>query len=122
MIKGRLIILGFASTIFMSTGCDETQASNNKNAKAFAPTSVEKEVQLRGSFKRSFEVHEFVSNGITYYVSDPKQLLIKDLKSINQKGYYKYFDTCVIGKISSVGKYGPLGKYQKQLTVRRICT
>ena len=121
MIKFRLIILGFTSTIFMITGCDETQASNNKNVKELAPTSVEKEVQLRGDFKRSFEVYELASNGITYYVSDPKQLLVKDSKSVNQKGYYKYFETCVVGKISSIGKYGPLGKYQNQITVREIC-
>ncbi|WP_350642807.1 hypothetical protein [Psychrobacter sp. HY3-MNA-CIBAN-0198] len=122
MIKGRLIILGFASTIFMSTGCNETQASNNSDVKAVAPESTEKEVQLRGKYKRSFEIHELVSNGITYYVSDPKQLLIKDSKSINQKGYYKHFETCVVGKIGSMGKYGHLGKYQMQITVRRICT
>ena len=121
MIKFRLIILGFASTIFMITGCDETQASNNKNVKELTPTSVQKEVQLRGDFKRSFEVYELASNDITYYVSDPKQLLMKDSKSVNQKGYYKYFETCVVGKISSIGKYGPLGKYQNQITVREIC-
>ena len=121
MIKFRLIILGFASTIFMITGCDETQASNNKNVKELTPTSVQKEVQLRGDFKRSFEVYELASNDITYYVSDPKQLLMKDWKSVNQKGYYKYFETCVVGKISSIGKYGPLGKYQNQITVREIC-
>ncbi|WP_296172806.1 hypothetical protein [Psychrobacter sp. UBA2769] len=121
MIKFRLIILGFASTIFIITGCDETQASNNKNVKELTPTSVQKEVQLRGDFKRSFEVYELASNDITYYVSDPKQLLMKDSKSINQKGYYKYFETCVVGKISSIGKYGPLGKYQNQITVREIC-
>ena len=121
MIKFRLIILGFASTIFMITGCDETQASNNKNMKELTPASVQKEVQLRGDFIRSFEVYELASNGITYYVSDPKQLLMKDSKSVNQKGYYKYFETCVVGKISSIGKYGPLGKYQNQITVREIC-
>ena len=120
MIQFRLIILAFVSTIFMSTGCDETQAS--ENVKVFAPTSVEKEVQLRGSFKRSFEIHEFVSDNIIYYVSDPKQLLIKDSKSINQKGYYKYFETCVIGNISPIGQYGPLGKYQNQITIREICS
>ncbi|MDA5132450.1 hypothetical protein [Psychrobacter sp. ANT_H3] len=121
MIKFRLIILGFASTIFIITGCDETQASNNKNVKELTPTSVQKEVQLRGDFKRSFEVYELASNDITYYVSDPKKLLMKDSKSVNQKGYYKYFETCVVGKISSIGKYGPLGKYQNQITVREIC-
>ena len=121
MIKFRLIILGFASTVFIITGCDETQASNNKNVKELTPTSVQKEVQLRGDFKRSFEVYELASNDITYYVSDPKQLLMKDSKSVNQKGYYKYFETCVVGKISSIGKYGPLGKYQNQITVREIC-
>lgn len=121
MIKFRLIILVFASTIFIITGCDETQASNNKNVKELTPTSVQKEVQLRGDFKRSFEVYELASNDITYYVSDPKQLLMKDSKSVNQKGYYKYFETCVVGKISSIGKYGPLGKYQNQITVREIC-
>ena len=121
MTKFRLIILGFASTIFIITGCDETQASNNKNVKELTPTSVQKEVQLRGDFKRSFEVYELASNDITYYVSDPKQLLMKDSKSVNQKGYYKYFETCVVGKISSIGKYGPLGKYQNQITVREIC-
>ena len=121
MIKFRPIILGFASTIFIITGCDETQASNNKNVKELTPTSVQKEVQLRGDFKRSFEVYELASNDITYYVSDPKQLLMKDSKSVNQKGYYKYFETCVVGKISSIGKYGPLGKYQNQITVREIC-
>jgi len=121
MTKFRLIILGFASTVFIITGCDETQASNNKNVKELTPTSVQKEVQLRGDFKRSFEVYELASNDITYYVSDPKQLLMKDSKSFNQKGYYKYFETCVVGKISSIGKYGPLGKYQNQITVREIC-
>lgn len=121
MTKFRLIILAFASTIFMSTGCDETQASSNSDVKAVVLESVAKEVQLRGMFKRSFEVHELVSNGTTYYVSDPQQLLIKDSKSIKQKGYYKYFETCVVGKISAVGKYGPLGKYQKQVTVHGIC-
>ena len=122
MTKFRLIILAFASTIFMSTGCDETKASNNENVKVFVPTSVEKEVQLRGSFKRSFEIHEFVSDNIIYYVSDPKQLLIKDSKSLKQKGYYKYFETCVIGNISPIGQYGPLGKYQNQITIREICS
>ena len=121
MTKFRLIILGFASTVFIITGCDETQASNNKNVEELTPTSVQKEVQLRGDFKRSFEVYELASNDITYYVSDPKQLLMKDSKSVNQKGYYKYFETCVVGKISSIGKYGPLGKYQNQITVREIC-
>ena len=55
------------------------------------------------------------------YVSDPQQLLMKDSKSINQQGYYKYFETCVVGNISAIGKYGPLGKYQKQITVSEIC-
>lgn len=121
MIKFRLIILGFASTIFMITGCCETQTSSNSDIKAVALDDVAKEVQLRGKFKRSFEVHELVSNGVTYYVSDPQQLLMKDSKSINQQGYYKYFETCVVGNISAIGKYGPLGKYQKQITVSEIC-
>ena len=121
MIKFRLIILGFASTIFMITGCGETQASSNSDIKAVALDDVAKEVQLRGKFKRSFEVHEFVSDNIIYYVSDPKQLLIKDSKSLKQKGYYKYFETCVIGNISPIGQYGPLGKYQNQITIREIC-
>ena len=80
MTKGRLIILGFISTVFMSTGCGETQASSNSDIKAVALDDVAKEVQLRGKFKRSFEVHELVSNGVTYYVSDPQQLLMKDSK------------------------------------------
>ena len=121
MIKFRLIILGFASTIFMITGCGETQASSNSDIKAVALDDVAKEVQLRGKFKRSFEVHEFVSDNIIYYVSDPQQLLIENSKSLNQKGYYKYFETCVIGNISPIGQYGPLGKYQNQITIREIC-
>lgn len=46
MTKGKVIILGFISTIFMITGCDETQASSNSDSdiKAVAPTSVQKEV------------------------------------------------------------------------------
>ncbi|MDN3451903.1 MULTISPECIES: hypothetical protein [unclassified Psychrobacter] len=121
MIKDGFIVLGLLSAILMSTGCDETRASSDSEVKAVALENAEKEVQLRGKFKRSFEVHELESNGSIYYVSDPKQLLIKAAKGINQDGYYKFFETCIVGNVSAVGQYGPLGKYQKQITVRGIC-
>ena len=115
-MKDRLI-----PTLMMSTGCDETQANSDNAGQISALENSQKKVQLRGKFKRSFEVHELASNGITYYVSDPKQLLIKEAKNKNKEGYYKFFETCIVGKISALGQYGPLGKYQKQITVHRVC-
>lgn len=125
MVSYRLIILGFVATLFMSTGCDKTLSNSNNEMKEIAvetEESVAKEVKVRGNFKRSFEIHELEANGITYYVSDPDQLLIKYSNKINQTGYYKFFKVCVVGNVSSKGGYGPLSRYQKQITVSAICT
>ena len=76
---------------------------------------------LHGRFTRSFEVYEMVANGKTYYVSDPEQRLIQSANKHHPKGYYKSFDTCVIGHIDTDGSYGPLGRYQAQITVTDLC-
>lgn len=83
---------------------------------------VTSKVTLHGHFTRSFEVYEMAANGKTYYVSDPKQLLIKLAHKQGQKSYYKSFDTCVVGSIASNGGYGPLGRYQQQMTVSDVCS
>ncbi|WP_350558327.1 hypothetical protein [Psychrobacter sp. CAL346-MNA-CIBAN-0220] len=124
MVGYRWVVLGFMATIFMSTGCDKTLANNNNQVKEISIQKgevVAKEVELQGKFKRSFEIYELEANGITYYVSDPDQLLIKYSNKINQNGYYKFFETCVVGNISSEGGYGPLSKYQNQITVSALC-
>ena len=121
MMKVGCMILGLASTILISTGCDDKRANTNRDLTGTAITNVEKEVELRGKFKRSFEIYELESQGSTYYVSDPNNLLIRESKGVNQQSYYKLFETCIAGNISPEGQYGPLGKYQKQITVRAIC-
>ena len=60
-------------------------------------------------------------NGKVYYVADPKQILMKDSNKIGQDGYYKLFETCVVGVIGSEGGYGPTGKYENEITVSKIC-
>ncbi|MEN6670519.1 hypothetical protein AAJP47_09105 [Psychrobacter sp. B38] len=76
---------------------------------------------MRGKFRRSFEVHELESNGNIYYVSDPKQLLVNHSNGLDQKGYDKAFDACVVGVIDSKGGYGPIGKYENKITVSELC-
>lgn len=128
MTISRLVAVGCISIVLLSSGCDETMAKNNsevnvEDANKKVPTKEvpTKEVQIRGMFKKSFEVYELEANDILYYVFDPKQLLIKQSRRVNQEGYYKHFDACVIGDISSKGKFGPLGRYQQQITVHGIC-
>ena len=121
MIKVGCIILGFASAVLMSTGCDDKRATISSDLEGNILKNVDNEVELRGTFKRSFEVYELESQGSTYYVSDPNKLLIRESKDMHQQGYYKWFETCVTGSVSPEGQYGPLGKYQKQITVRAIC-
>jgi hypothetical protein len=122
MVSTKLLMLTFIATIAMSSGCDKTFASNNTEIKgAVATEPSASEVRLHGKFKRSFEIYELDSDSIIYYVSDPKQLLMKYSKKINQNAYYKYFDVCIVGSISPKGSYGSLGKYQKKITVREIC-
>ena len=77
---------------------------------------------LQGRFTRSFEIYEIAANGKTYYVSDPEQRLLKFANKHHPKGYYKSFDTCVVGHIDANGRYGPLGRYQQQITISDICS
>lgn len=118
MCNGRWLTLIFIPIVFIITGC------NNVQATATDPSLLEQVAEkskIRGQFTRSFEIHELESNGKLYYVSDPKQLLIAYAKTINQQGYYKLFDVCVVGSISTNGKFGPLGRYQQQIAVRELC-
>ncbi len=117
IINHKLLLLAVIPVIFVNTGCAKTSANTDHDDKS----TIEKQVKLQGKFKRSFEIHELSSNEITYYVSDPKQVLTQHPKGVKQIGYYRYFDTCVIGSVSSTSTYGPLGKYQSQVTVHRLC-
>lgn len=131
MIISRLLAVGCITIVVMSTGCDETfaksnGANNNHEVKSAAAENAIKEeattdVQIKGAFKRSFEIYELDANGVKYYVFDPKHLLIEASKKSTQKGYYKQFDACVIGDISPKGKFGPLGRYHQQIAVYRLC-
>ena len=112
--------------MLLSSGCDETLAKSNVEVKSVVAKNViqkevTKEVQIRGTFKKSFEIYELDANGVKYYVFDPKNLLIEASKKTNQKGYYKQFDACVIGDLSPKGKFGPLGRYHQQITIHRLC-
>lgn len=121
----RLIIAGFAILIFMSIGCSNQESNSINEVKENPSEAIAKqtpeEVEMRGIFKRSFEVHELDANGKVYYVADPKQLLMEDSNKIGQDGYYKLFETCVVGVIGSEGGYGPTGKYENEITVNEIC-
>ena len=121
----RLIIAGFAILIFMSIGCSNQESNSVNEVKENPSEAIAKqtpeEVEMRGIFKRSFEVHELDANGKVYYVADPKQLLMEDSNKIGQDGYYKLFETCVVGVIGSEGGYGPTGKYENEITVNEIC-
>lgn len=117
IINHKLLLLAFIPVIFVHMGCAKTSANTDNDVKSI----IEKQVKLQGKFKRSFETHELHSNGTTYYVSDPKQLLTQHSKEPKQIGYYRYFDTCVIASVSPTGTYGPLGKYQNQVTVHSLC-
>lgn len=106
--------------VFVGTGC------NNKATESEAVTpepkiSVENQEKIKGVFKRSIEIHEMKANGKMYYVFDPQQLLIKYAEEKGQDSYYKNIEVCVIGVISSDGEYGPLGRYDNQITIRSIC-
>lgn len=121
----RLIIAGFAILIFMSIGCSNKESNSvnevKENPSEAIAKQTPKEVEMRGIFKRSFEVHELDANGKVYYVADPKQLLMEDSNKIGQDGYYKLFETCVVGVIGSEGGYGPTGKYENEIKVSKIC-
>ena len=126
MIISRLIAIKCISIMLLSSGCNETLAKSDGEVKSVAAKNeiqkeATKEVQIRGMFKKSFEIYELDTNGVTYSVFDPKKLLITASKKTNQKGYYKQFDACVIGDISPKGKFGPLGRYYQQITVHRLC-
>ena len=121
----KLATVGFASIIFISIGCSNEEFNSVNEVKENPSEAITKqtpeEVELLGTFKRSFEIHELDANGKVYYVSDPKQLLMEDSNQIGQDGYYKLFETCVVGVIGSEGGYGPTGKYENEITVREIC-
>lgn len=121
----RLVVAGLAALIFMSIGCSNQESNGVNEVKGNPSEAVAKqtseEVEMRGIFKRSFEVHELDANGKIYYVADPKQLLMQDSNKIGQDGYYKLFETCVFGVIGSEGGYGPTGKYENEITVSEIC-
>lgn len=121
----RLIIAGFAILIFMSIGYSNKESNSVNEVKENPSEAIAKqtpeEVEMRGIFKRSFEIHELDTNGKVYYVADPKQLLMKKSNKIGQDGYYKLFETCVVGVIGSEGGYGPAGKYENEITVSKIC-
>lgn len=128
MSNRRLVVVGFVTLIFMSVGCSDTEPSsvNNveevkENTPEITTKQIPKEVKIRGNFKRSFEIHELEANGKLYYVADPKQLLMKESNEIDQDGYYKSFEACVVGTLGSEGGYGPTGKYENKITVSEIC-
>lgn len=80
MTISRLVAVGCISIVLLSSGCDETMAKNNsevnvEDANKKVPTKEvpTKEVQIRGMFKKSFEVYELEANDILYYVFDSKQ-------------------------------------------------
>ncbi|MGP5210721.1 hypothetical protein ACTXJ5_07995 [Psychrobacter alimentarius] len=121
----RLVVAGFATLIFMSIGCSNKESNSVNEVKENPSEAVVKqtpeEVEMRGIFKRSFEIYELDANGKVYYVADPKQMLMKDSNKIGQDGYYKLFETCVVGVIGSEGGYGPTGKYENEITVSKVC-
>ncbi len=121
----RLVVAGFATLIFMSIGCSNKESNSVNEVKENPSEAISKqipeEVEMRGVFKRSFEIYELDANGKVYYVSDPKQLLMEDSNKIGQDGYYKLFETCVVGIIGSEGGYGPTGKYEDEITISKIC-
>ena len=121
----RLAVAGLATLIFMSIGCSNKESNSvdevKKNPSEVVIKETPEEVEVRGIFKRSFEIHELDANGKVYYVADPKQLLMKDSNEIGQDGYYKLFEACVVGVIGSEGGYGPTGKYENEITVNKIC-
>ena len=125
MSNFRLAVAGFATLIFMSIGCSNKNSDSINDVKENPSEAIEnktpEEVEVRGIFKRSFEIHELDANGKVYYVADPKQLLVEDSNKIGQDGYYKLFETCVVGVIGSEGGYGPTGKYENEIKVRKTC-
>lgn len=109
----------------MSIGCSNEESNSVNEVKENPSEAIAKqtpeEVEMRGIFKRSFEIYELDANGKVYYVADPKQLLMKDSNKIGKDGYYKSFETCVVGVIGSEGGYGPTGKYEDEITISKIC-
>ena len=122
MLNRKIVAVGFSALIFLSIGCSNTESNSVQEAPSETITEqIPADVMIRGHFKRSFEIHELEANGKIYYVSDPKQLLMKESNGIGQDGYYKAFDACVIGTTGSEGGYGPTGKYENEITVSEIC-
>ena len=125
MLNRKIMVVGFSALTFLSIGCSNTESNSvQKEQETPSETTIEQiptDVKIRGHFKRSFEIHELEANGKIYYVSDPKQLLMKESNGIGQDGYYKAFDACVIGTTGSEGGYGPTGKYENEITVSEIC-
>ena len=125
MFNFRLVIVGLATLIFMSIGCSHKESNSVSEVKENSSEAITKqipeEVEVRGNFKRSFEVHELEANGKIYYVADPKRLLMENSNKIGQDGYYKSFETCVAGVVGSEGGYGPTGKYENEITVSKVC-
>jgi len=117
MSNFRLVVVALATLIFMSIGCSHKELNSVNEVKE----NSSEEVEVRGNFKRSFEIYELEANGKIYYVADPKQLLIENSNKIGQDGYYKSFETCVAGVIGSEGGYGPTGKYENKITVSKVC-
>ena len=121
----RLAVVGLATLIFMSIGCSHKESNSvseiKENSSEALTKKIPEEIEVHGNFKRSFEVHELEANGKIYYVADPKRLLMESSNKIGQDGYYKSFETCVLGVIGSEGGYGPTGKYENEITVSKIC-
>lgn len=121
----RLVVVGLATFMFMSIGCSHKEFNSvsevKENSSEAITKQIPKEVEVRGIFKRSFEVYKLDANGKTYYVADPKQLLMENSNKIGQDSYYKSFETCVVGVIGSESGYGPTGKYENEITVSKIC-
>ena len=129
MFKRKLSIMGIMVLIFAILGCSRTASTHpdikENNAPNTVPNSavqkVAEHIKIRGDFRRSFEIYELEANGTLYYVSDPKQLLMTAAEKIGQRHYFKSFTTCVVGIVSSEGRYGPNSKYQLQITVHNLC-
>ncbi|WP_211181358.1 hypothetical protein [Psychrobacter cibarius] len=125
MSNFKLVVGALTTLILMSIGCSHKEPNSvnevKENSSEAITKNISEEVEVRGNFKRSFEVYQLEANGKTYYVADPKQLLIENSNKIGQDGYYKSFETCVVGVIGSEGGYGPTGKYENKITVSKVC-
>ena len=119
---GKVFLLIVLSVTLSNMGCNIRDAHGIQHSKkVMAERKKPIEHKIDGVFTRSVETYELLSKDALYYLSDPKHLLMNHDSAVNQKGYYKNFEACVVGNISPKGSYGHLGKYHYQLTVNKLC-